>query len=58
MEWFYLVIAIICEIVATSLMKYSYGFSKILPTIGTFVGYILCFTFLSVALKKLDISIV
>ncbi|HWT75626.1 MAG TPA: multidrug efflux SMR transporter [Mobilitalea sp.] len=57
MEWIYLFLAIIIEIVATALMKYSNGFSKLLPSIGTFIGYILCFTFLSFALKKIDISV-
>lgn len=57
MQWIYLIVAIMCEIVATSLMKYSNGFSKILPTIGTVVGYIVCFTFFSMALKKIDISV-
>ena len=57
MQWIYLIIAISCEIIATSLMKYSNGFSKILPTIGTIIVYIICFTFLSMALKKIDISI-
>ena len=57
MEWVYLFLAIGFEIIATSLMKVSYGFTKLLPTIGTFLGYILCFTLLSFALKKIDISI-
>ncbi len=57
MEWIYLALAIGFEITATSLMKFSQGFTKILPTIGTFLGYIICFSFLSFALKKIDISV-
>ncbi len=57
MEWLFLFLAISFEIAATTFMKLSYGFTKLLPTIGTFLGYIFCFTFLSIALKKLDISI-
>ncbi|WP_234124729.1 DMT family transporter [Clostridium hydrogenum] len=57
MEWIYLILAISFEITATTLMKISYGFTKLLPTIGTFLGYILCFTFLSMALKKINISV-
>lgn len=57
MEWIYLITAIAFEISATTLMKISNGFSKILPTAGTALGYILCFYFLSMALKKIDISI-
>jgi len=38
-------------------MKASNGFTKVLPTIGTFLGYIICFSFLSIALKKIDMSV-
>lgn len=57
MEWIYLIFAILFEITGTTLMKVSYGFTKILPTIGTFLGYIICFICLSMALKKIDISV-
>ena len=57
MEWIYLFLAIGFEIAATSLMKMSYGFTKLLPTIGTLIGYVICFTCFSFALKKIDISI-
>ncbi|WP_238902040.1 MULTISPECIES: DMT family transporter [unclassified Clostridium] len=57
MNWLYLILAIMFEIISTTLLKVSNGFTKIAPTIGTFFGYILCFTFLSMALKKIDISV-
>lgn len=57
MEWVYLFLAIAFEISATTLMKMSNGFTKILPTVGTFLGYIICFCFLSISLKKIDISV-
>lgn len=57
MEWVYLILAIAFEISATTLMKMSNGFTKILPTVGTFLGYIICFCFLSISLKKIDISV-
>ena len=57
MEWIYLLLAIAFEISATSLMKLSNGFTKILPTMGTVLGYVACFYFLSQALKKIDISV-
>lgn len=57
MAWIYLFGAIGFEIIATSLMKHSNGFTKVLPTIGTFVGYIVCFTLLSFALKKIDLGV-
>ena len=57
MEWIYLILAILFEILATTLLKMSDGFSKILPSLGTCLGYVLCFAFLSMALKKLDMSV-
>ena len=57
MEWIYLILAIVFEITSTTLMKMSNGFTKILPTVGTFLGYIICFTFLSIALKKIDLGV-
>lgn len=57
MEWIYLILAILFEILATPLLKMSDGFSKILPTVGSCVGYVLCFAFLSMALKKIDMSV-
>ena len=57
MSWIYLILAIIFETLATTLLKMSHGFSLLLPSIGTFIGYILCFLFLSYALKSIDMSI-
>lgn len=57
MEWIFLFFAVILEIIATTLMKISDGFTKLLPTIGTFSGYIMCFYFFSLALKKIDIGV-
>lgn len=57
MDWIYLILAIIFEITSTTLMKMSDGFTKILPTVGTFLGYIICFSFLSIALKKIDMGV-
>ncbi|QHI73529.1 DMT family transporter [Aminipila terrae] len=57
MSWIYLFLAIGFEITATTLMKMSMGFTRLLPTIGTFLGYIISFTFLSITLKKMDISV-
>jgi small multidrug resistance pump len=57
MEWIYLILSIIFEITSTTLMKMSNGFTKILPTVGTFLGYIICFSFLSIALKKIDMGV-
>lgn len=58
MKWLYLFTAIIGEVVATASLKASDGFSKLIPSIITIIGYGITFYFLSLALKELPISIV
>lgn len=57
-SWIYIFLAIILEVVATSCMKLSEGFSKILPSILMFVFYGLCFTIMTLALKKMELGVV
>lgn len=57
MGWIYLIIAIILEIFGTTMMKLSNGLTNIMPTIGMFTGYVLCFVFLSLALKTIEMSV-
>lgn len=57
MSWIYLILAIIFEIVGTTLMKMSNGFSYVLPGIGMIVSYVFCFGFLTMALKTLNMSV-
>ena len=57
-SWIYIGLAIILEVVATSCMKLSEGFSKILPSILMFVFYGLCFTIMTLALKKMELGVV
>lgn len=57
MSWVYLILAIVMEVIGTTNMKLSQGFTKTLPSILLFVFYIISFAFLTLALKKLDISI-
>lgn len=57
MKWIYLLIAIIGEMIATSSLKESAGFTKLLPSIITVFGYGITFYFLSLALKQIPIGI-
>ena len=57
MKWIYLSIAIIAEVIATSSLKESEGFTKIIPSIITFAGYSFAFYFLSLTLKDIPIGI-
>ncbi len=56
-SWIYLIAAILFEVSGTTCMKLSQGFTKIVPSIFIAVFYVLCFTFLTLALKKLEVSV-
>ncbi len=57
MQWLYLLFAILFEVAGTTSMKFSKGFERWIPSVLMFVFYLLCFTFLNYALKKIDISV-
>ena len=57
MNWLYLTIAGFFEIFWAVGLKFSQGFTKILPSIFTVIGMLASFYFLSLALKKLPLSI-
>ena len=56
MEWIMLLFAAIFEVTWALAMKLSDGFTKLLPSIVTGVGYIASAVFLALALKKLPIG--
>ena len=56
-SWIYLIAAILFEVSGTTCMKLSQGFTKIVPSILIVVFYGLCFTFLTLALKKIEVSV-
>ncbi|MGK5080552.1 SMR family transporter [Janthinobacterium sp. HLX7-2] len=58
MTYFYLAIAIIAEVIATSALKASDGFSRLLPSIITVVGYCIAFWFLSLTMRVIPTGIV
>jgi small multidrug resistance pump len=55
--WLCLIGAIILEVAGTTAMKLSEGFTKPLPSILIFVFYAVSFTLLTLALKRIDISV-
>ncbi|MCF1331798.1 multidrug efflux SMR transporter AbeS [Acinetobacter baumannii] len=57
MSYLYLAIAIACEVVATSALKASQGFTVPIPSIITVVGYAVAFYLLSLTLKTIPIGI-
>ena len=56
MEWLMLALAGVLEVTWACAMKISNGFTKALPTVVTFIGYIASALFLSLALKKLPLG--
>ncbi len=52
MPWLFLAGAIITEVIATSALKLSEGFSKLIPSIVVVVGYVAAFGMLSQALTR------
>jgi small multidrug resistance pump len=56
MHWIYLTLAIVFEVAGTTCMKLSAGFTKSVPSVLMWLCYGICFGFLTLALKKVDLS--
>jgi small multidrug resistance pump len=56
-QWLYLALAICSEVVATSFLKTSDGFSRLGPSLIVMVGYGVSFYFLSLTLKAIPLGI-
>ena len=57
MAFFYLLIAILAEVIATSAMKASDGFSQLRPSVITIIGYAFAIYFLSLTMKSIPVGI-
>lgn len=57
MSWLILLAAIAFEVIGTTCMKLSDGFTKYVPAILMFVFYIASIAALSVTLKKIEVGI-
>ncbi|MCE9631816.1 MAG: multidrug efflux SMR transporter [Planctomycetia bacterium] len=57
MHWLYLMIAIVAEVVATSCLKASAGFTKLGPSLLVLAGYGIAFFFLSLTLKDIPVGV-
>jgi small multidrug resistance pump len=55
--WLYLSFAIVAEVVATSALTASAGFTRPLPSIVVIVGYGIAFWLLSLSLKSIPVGI-
>src|SRR5262245_54692557 len=57
LEWIYLLLAISFEVLGTTFLKLGQGLTKIHYFMLAMVGYVCCFLFLSLSLKKIDLSV-
>lgn len=57
MNWLYLSIAIVAEVVATSALKAADGFTRSGPSLVVVVGYAIAFYFLSLALRGIPVGV-
>nr|BDV17034.1 quaternary ammonium compound efflux SMR transporter QacE delta 1 [Escherichia coli] len=53
----FLVIAIVGEVIATSALKSSEGFTKLAPSAVVIIGYGIAFYFLSLVLKSIPVGV-
>jgi small multidrug resistance pump len=58
MVYFYLIVAIAFEVVATSALKMTDGFTRLTPSLVTLVGYGFAFFFLSLTLRTMPVGVV
>lgn len=56
MQYLYLALAIIFEVLGSSFIKASHGFSKLLPTLVVVAAYGICFYFLALCLKTMPLG--
>ncbi|MBM7650142.1 small multidrug resistance pump [Bacillus ectoiniformans] len=57
MPYIFLAIAIICEVIGSSMLKMSSGFTKWWPSLIVFIGYGTAFYLLSLSLKSIPLSV-
>lgn len=57
MQWLFLSIAIISEVMATSALKSSNGFTQLWPSLVVVAGYAAAFFFLSLTLRTIPVGI-
>ena len=56
-NWLFLMTAIVAEVVATSALKSSEGFSRLWPSLIVVLGYGIAFYFLSLTLRTIPVGV-
>ncbi|KMN35616.1 multidrug transporter [Chromobacterium sp. LK1] len=55
--WLFLAVAIVSEVIATSSLKASDGFTRLGPSLLTGAGYVLAFYMLSLTLRQIPVGV-
>ncbi|ATE61226.1 SMR family transporter [Thauera sinica] len=56
-QWLFLSVAIVSEVIATSALKASEGFSRLWPSLIVVAGYAVAFFFLSLTLRTIPVGV-
>lgn len=56
MAYLFLLFSIMGELIGTSMLKASEGFTKLIPSVSVFVAFIFSFFFLSISLKTIPLN--
>jgi small multidrug resistance pump len=57
MNWLYLFIAVVSEVVGTSALKASQGFTRLIPSLIVLAGYAVAFYCLSLTLRTIPVGV-
>jgi len=57
MNWIFLGIAIVAEVIATSALKAADGFTRLGPSLVVVAGYVIAFYFLSLTLRTIPVGV-
>lgn len=58
LNYLFLAIAIVCEVLATASLKATEGFTRLVPSVLTVAGYAAAFYFLSLTMKVMPTGVV
>ncbi|ADP96722.1 SMR family transporter [Marinobacter adhaerens] len=56
-SWIFLGVAIVAEVIATTGLKASEGFTRLWPSLLVIAGYTIAFYFLSLTLKEIPVGV-
>ena len=58
LNYIYLIVAVVFEVIATTALKQTVGFTRLMPSLVAISGYALAFYFLSLPLRTMPVGIV